>query len=414
MGSVWPAAGSSAGLRRSRENRARACQLFSGRADASGTPDAATVAMDSIQRLLSLGQSVWLDFLDRDLLRNHKLVRMVRHDGLRGLTSNPTIFQKALAIGGAYDDDIRNAHREETNAHVLERAMVHDLQAACDALRPAYESTGGADGFASIEVSPLLAHDTEGSVGEARRLWHKVARPNLMVKIPATHEGIAAIFRCLCEGININITLLFSVARYGEVHDAYVRALEERVARGEPIDRIASVASFFVSRVDTKVDKALDAVHGTEAMRARALRGHVAIANAKIAYEAWEETTKGARYAALARAGARPQRLLWASTSTKDPAYDDLYYVEALVGRDTVDTMTLATFEVYQHRGDPRPSLSERREEAHRELEELADLGIDFDVIAKELEDDGVRSFADAFRTSLEGIAEKRRRLSAA
>src|SRR5262245_18372232 len=297
--------------------------------------------MNPIAQLVDLGQSPWLDFLDIDLIRTGELDRLIGA-GLRGVTSNPTIFQKALS-SGSYDTDLRTAHPGATDAHVLERWMVRDIQLACDRLRPVYDREGGRDGFASIEVSPLLAHDVEGTVAEAERLWHKVARPNVLIKIPATREGVQAIFRTLGDGINVNVTLLFSVERYLEVVDAYMAALEGRIARKLPIATIASVASFFVSRVDTKVDKALDALKGPLAERGKKLRGRIAIANAKIAYAKLGMVTATERFARLGASGARPQRLLWASTSSKDPAYDDLHYVDALVGKDTIATMTKET-----------------------------------------------------------------------
>jgi transaldolase len=372
-----------------------------------------------MKQLLEHGQAVWLDFLDRDLLRSGKLRRLIAEEGLRGLTSNPTIFQKALAQGDAYASDFRRAKANIDDAAILERIMVADLTAACDELRPLYDETGGADGFASIEVSPLVAHDTEGSIREARRLWREVNRPNLMVKIPATGEGVPAIERCLAAGININITLLFSVPRYLDVVEAHLRALEARVSRDEPVDRIASVASFFVSRVDTEVDKALADLtkgEGARAERARALQGRIAIANAKIAYADFERIGASERWKQLAARGARPQRLLWASTTPKNPAYDALHYVAPLIGSETIDTMTEETIEALARvpeRTPLRPSVTEDRDRAHRDLADLAALGIDLAAIAKKLEEDGVRAFGESFQKTLREIATKRRATAA-
>lgn len=370
--------------------------------------------MNPIHRLWELGQSAWLDFIDRALLTSGELTRMIERDGLRGLTSNPTIFQKSIAASADYDDFIRAASSAESDVDVLGRLMVRDLTLACDALRPVYESSEGADGFASIEVAPSLARDTAGSIEQARRLWKQVARPNLMVKIPGTREGLPAIERCLAEGININITLLFSVPRHLEVVDAYLRALEARVARNEPIDRIASVASFFVSRVDTKVDKALDALSGSKKECGRPLRGRIAIANAKRAYDQFEHILVGERWQRLADRGARPQRLLWGSTSSKDPAYPELYYVEALIGAHTVDTMTPECFRAFLDHGSPERRLADGREVAEQQIAGLATLGLDLEEAARELEEEGVAAFAASFDRAIDSIATKRRKLQAA
>jgi transketolase len=359
--------------------------------------------MNRIQRLAELGQSAWLDDLDRRLLTSGDFRRMVEQDGLRGVTSNPTIFQKAIASSDDYDALIREAAPGESDASILERIMVRDLTLACDELRPAFERSNGADGFASIEVDPLVADDTTAQIEQATRLWRAVDRPNLMVKIPATAAGVPAIETCLACGININVTLLFSVERYREVTLAFLSALEQRVRAGEPIDRLCSVASFFVSRVDTKVDKLLDAMPG-----ARELRGKIAIANAKLAYEEYERTIASDRWKALAAKGARPQRVLWGSTSPKDPAYGDTYYIDALIGRDTVDTMTQECFRAFLDHGKPEPRLDRGREEAHREIEALAELRIDFSKVTEALEREGVEKFAESYRKSLKAIADKR------
>jgi transaldolase len=370
--------------------------------------------MNTIEGLRACGQSVWLDFLDRKLLDSGDLDTLVKTAGLHGLTSNPTIFQKAIAASNAYDDLVGSAARDEPDSSVLERLMVRDIRAACDRLRPVYDRSGGADGVASLEGSPAAAFDTEQSMVEARRLWDAVERPNVMVKIPGTKEGLVAIERCLASGININITLLFSVRRYLEVALAYLSALETRTAEGKPIDRVASVASFFVSRVDTKVDKALDALEPNSGTRARALRGHIAIANSKLAYAEYESIVRSERWKALAAQRSRPQRLLWASTSPKDPAYPDTYYAEALVGPDTVDTMTLECLRAYLDHGHPEVRLDKAVTLARQEVSSLAAFGIDLASIELDLEKEGVASFADSYQRALETIRDRRRHLSAA
>ncbi|WP_146651870.1 transaldolase [Labilithrix luteola] len=359
-----------------------------------------------IHRLEDLGQSVWLDFLDRKLLTSGELEQLIS-EGLRGMTSNPTIFQKAISGSSDYDTAIRSAAASESDASVLERLMVRDLTLACDKLRPVYDGSDGADGFASIEVAPTLAGETAASIEAASRLWGAVNRPNLMVKIPGTRAGLRAIESCLTHGININVTLLFSVSRYREIIEAHLRALEHRVSRGEPIDRIASVASFFVSRVDTKVDKALDGL--TVPGDALSLKGKIAIANAKLAFEEYETILASQRWKTLADKGARPARLLWASTSTKNPAYPPLLYVEALIGPRTVDTVTPETFRTYTEQGQPEPRIRRDLGQAHAQMELLARHGIDFEEVAAQLETEGVASFVDSFTKLLQCIADKRR-----
>jgi transaldolase len=386
--------------------------------------------MHTIQRLGELGQSVWLDFLDHELLVSRELDRLIAEDGLRGLTSNPTIFQKAIAATHDYDELVRAASASESSAAVFERLAVAEVGRACDALRGTYEATCGADGFASIEVSPHAAGSTLESIAEARRLWSSVGRPNVMVKIPGTRAGLGAIERCLAEGINVNVTLLFSVERYREVAHAYLRALEAGVAAGKPIERLASVASFFVSRVDTKVDKALDALVApaaraplatratratpearpeAERSRAAGLRGRCAIANARLAFVESERILTSERWRRLAAEGARPQRLLWASTSPKDPAYPDLYYAEALICAGSVDTMTKDTLRAYVDHGRPEPRLERSDADELDPAPALAALGLDFAAMMQELEDEGVRSFAASYDQAVAAIASKRR-----
>jgi transaldolase len=365
--------------------------------------------MNRIRRLEELGQSVWLDYLDRELLVSGRLERMIEHEGLRGLTSNPTIFEKAIASSNHYDALIRSAPPSESDANVLERLMVRDLTLACDRFRPLYESSDGADGLASIEVAPACADDAAASVEQASRLWSAVNRPNLMVKIPGTPAGLVAIESCLAHGININITLLFGVPRYREVIEAFLRGLEHRVKTGRTVDRIASVASFFVSRVDAKVDRALSLLPNALQGGGGALRGQIAIANAKLAYDEFEQIFSTDRWKALAAKGARPQRLLWASTTPKDPAYSELYYVEALIGPQTVDTMTPQTLRAYLEHGEPDARLLRDRARAQELMAALKPLNIDFGQIADLLEREGVASFAESYGKALKSIADKRK-----
>jgi transaldolase len=365
-----------------------------------------------LKKLCELGQSVWYDYIRRDLYAGPELKRLIEEDGLSGMTSNPTIFQKAIAETDLYDEAIRRLSAEGRSAGALFEALaVEDVRGAADVFRPVFDRAGGNDGFVSIEVSPGLANDTQGSIVEARRLWRACDRPNVMVKIPGTAAGVPAIRACLAEGININITLLFSVARHREVMEAYLAAMEDRLKAGQPVDRIRSVASYFVSRVDTLVDKKLDtiAAGGTadERKRARALRGKVAIANAKLAYEAFEQTFAADRFRKLAARGVQRQRPLWASTSTKDPSYPPLYYVEALVAPDSVDTMPPETFATYRKEGDPKVRIHDDLPAAREAFRELAALGVEERAVSAELEKEGVQKFADSFDRAVKAVEEK-------
>lgn len=365
--------------------------------------------MNAIQRLSEQGQSVWLDFIDRRLLTSGELRRLVQRDGIRGVTSNPTIFQKAIAGSQDYDALIRDAAPSDSEEVVLERLMVRDVTAACDELRAVYDETDHRDGFVSIEVDPRVANDSGASVERAVRMFGAVQRPNVMVKLPGTRAGLIAIESCLAHGLNVNVTLLFSLSRYREVIEAYLRALEARAARGLPLDDVASVASFFVSRVDTAVDRALDALPNAIRGAAGDLRGQIGIANARLAYEEYQKLFRGPRWEALAAKGARPQRLLWASTATKDPAYDDLHYAEALVGKDTVDTMTRETLRTYLERGAPKERLVAERGSARGAVDALAPLSIDLERITETLEDEAVAAFTASYEKALKAIAEQRR-----
>ena len=372
-----------------------------------------------LKGLTELGQSVWYDYIRRDLVTGGGLAKLIAEDGLRGMTSNPTIFQKAIAETELYDEQIRQLGRSGRGTfEIFEGLEVTDVRKAADVFRPVYEETGGEDGFVSIEVGPHLARDTAGSIAEAKRLWGECDRPNVMVKIPGTSEGVPAIRQCVADGVNINITLLFSVAMYREVMEAYLSAMEERVAAGRPVDRLRSVASFFVSRVDSNVDKKLDAIAraegGERSQRARALRGKLAIANARLAYVAFEEIFRGSRFSHLAQRGVALQRPLWASTSTKDPAYPDLYYIEALVAPDSVDTIPPETFAAYRDHGDPKVRIHDDLDGARAAFEEIARLGIDQAQVFRELEEEGVRKFSESYDSLMKTLQEKEKTVGAA
>jgi len=367
--------------------------------------------MNPLLRLRAQGQSVWLDYIKRDLLHDGGLARLVREDGLRGVTSNPTIFEKA--IGGSVDYDraitttLDDAPRV-TGKALFERLAVDDIQQAADILRPVFDEADGADGFVSLEVAPDLAHDAPRTVDEARRLWTMVARPNVMIKVPGTPAGERAIETLIGEGINVNVTLLFSLQQYEAVSGAYIRGLRgRRDPRG-----VASVASFFVSRVDTAVDAALDAI-GTPS--ASALRGSIAVANARMAYRRFEEIFRGEPFAALARRGGRPQRPLWASTGTKNPAYSDVLYVEELIGPDTVNTMPPVTVDAFRHHGTVRgATLREGLDAADAAFERLRALGVDMARVTERLQDEGVKAFEASFTSLLQTLEAKREALVSA
>ena len=368
--------------------------------------------------LLAQGQSVWQDDISRQMLQNGKLAERIETVGIRGVTSNPTIFQKAIAGSDAYDEEIKSLLGEgKSAAEIFQTVAVKDIQDACDLFRPIYDSSNGEDGFVSIEVLAELARDTQGTIENARVLWKAVDRPNLMVKVPGTDEGAPAIEALLTEGININITLLFSIANYERVALAYINALEARKAKGEPIDRLASVASFFVSRVDTLADKKIDeklAAGGTETMGLEKLKGKVAVANAQLAYEKFVELFTSDRFKALADAGARVQRPLWASTGTKNKAYSDVLYVETLIGPHTVNTMPLATMEAFLDHGTVARTVDADFDAAHGVIDDLAAAGISLDEITKQLEDDGIETFVKSYDDLLAGVQGKREALAAA
>ncbi len=369
----------------------------------------ATRTLTTLRALLKQGQSVWLDDLSREATRSGALAALIAA-GLRGETSNPTIFEHALETGTAYDQTVRRlAALGKDDAAIFEAIAVEDVGEAADLFRPVYDATGGADGFVSIEVSPGLARDTEGSVSEARRLWAEVDRPNVMIKIPGTREGWPAIERCLVDGVNINITLLFAVEHYWAVAEAYLKALEARLAAGQPVRRLASVASFFVSRVDTEADKRFERWGD----RFRDLKGTIAVANARLAYAAFLEITRSARWRALAARGARVQRPLWASTGTKNAAYSDVLYVDSLIGPDTITTVPPETLERFEDHGTVKRTLTDDAlADGRRRMEALAAGGIDFADVNRVLEDEGIEKFAASYRGVLAVIAERRKQLA--
>jgi transaldolase/glucose-6-phosphate isomerase len=371
--------------------------------------------MNPVKELETHGQSVWLDFLARGFVAKGELKKLIDTDGIKGVTSNPSIFEKAIGSSDEYDGAIGSALKKGDRpvADLFEHLAVEDIQHAADVLRPAYDRLKGEDGFVSLEVSPYLAMDTKGTIAEARRLWKDVHRKNLMVKVPATAEGLPAIERLTGEGISINITLLFSQKVYIEVAQAYLAGLEKYVAGGGDPSHVASVASFFVSRIDTAVDKQLDekiarANDPSEKERLAALKGKVAIANAKLAYQEYKRLFSGARWEKLAAKGAKPQRLLWASTGTKNKEYSDVLYVEELIGPNTVNTVPPATLDAFRDHGKVRDSLEENIEEAKHVLAELERSGVSLDATTAELVKDGVKLFADAADKLYGAVAHKR------
>ena len=361
------------------------------------------MARSRLHELSEHGVSVWIDFLSRELLETDELERLMDDDAVVGVTSNPTIFQKALATGDWYDDELRGAlGRHEDPKEIFLELAVEDVRRACDLLRPVWDATDRLDGYVSLEVDPDLAYDREATYEEATRLHELVARPNVFVKIPGTIPGLGAIEDSIAAGRSINVTLIFSLQRHAEVMEAYVRGLERLVEAGGDPTRVASVASFFVSRVDTEADRRLAELGRQD------LQGRLAIANAKLAYEQYLAVFAEARWEALAAQGARPQRCLWASTSTKNPAYRDVLYVEELIGPNTVNTMPLETIEAFQDHGIVRDTLTEGIDDARALLVELGEAGVDYDDVVEVLEREGVEKFAESFAELLEGIEAKR------
>lgn len=352
-------------------------------------------------KLHALGQSIWLDYIRRDLISSGELSRLIAKDGLRGITSNPAIFEHSITGSDEYNEDIRAmAHHEKSVMEIYEELSQGDVQRAADVFRPLYDSTDAADGYVSLEVNPHLAHDARGTIKEARRLWAALNRPNVFIKVPATNEGLTAIRQLITEGINVNVTLLFGLPRYRQVVEAYLAGLEARAAQGEPLQHVASVASFFVSRIDQLVDPLLEAciaLGGELAETARNARGQVAIASAKGAYQIYKEIFGSQRFKNLANKNARVQRPLWASTGSKNPNYGDIKYVEALIGADTINTLPVETLAAYRDHGDPKARIEVDVEQAGLLLARLPQLGINIDKVAQQLEGEGVEKFIKPF-----------------
>ena len=359
--------------------------------------------MTKIEQVAELGQAIWLDYIDRDLFVTGGLRGLVE-DGIRGVTSNPTIFERAIADSADYLEELTEAARaNETAEGIYEILVLDDIRTGLGILRPVYERTGGLDGYVSLEVDPLLAEDTESTIAQARRLFNEIDRPNLLIKVPATSAGIPAIEQLISEGINVNVTLIFSQDHYEAAAKAYIRGLEKRVDQGEDVLHCASVASLFISRMDTAVDALLEEKGETK------LQGKIGIANAKLIYQRFLDIFSGERWEALAAQGARVQRPLWASTSTKNPAYPDTMYVERLIGPDTVNTMPPRTLEAFRDHGMVAATVRNGMWEAEDYMARLDALGIDIDAVAEELQDEGVKKFADSFQSLLETIEEERK-----
>jgi transaldolase len=372
------------------------------------------VTDNPLRRISEHGQSIWLDNLTRGMLQSGALKRLIDEDGISGVTSNPAIFNKAMTKGTDYDGQIRSlAEQGKSAGEIYEALAIRDIQAACDLFRPVFDAANGTDGFVSLEVSPHLARDTAGTADEARRLWGEVNRPNVLIKIPGTPEGIPAIQQCLAQGINVNITLLFSLEAYGNVMEAHLKAMETRKEKGEPLATVASVASFFLSRIDTLVDERLDAMkeRGEHAEEAAALRGKAAIASARIAYQMWKKTYDGPRWEALAGAGARVQKPLWASTSTKDPAYPDVLYVETLIGPHTINTLPDSTVDAFRDHGTVEDTVENAIEEQHAVLKRLEAIGISMRKVTDTLVEEGIVKFSDPFDALVRDLDAKRKSL---
>ncbi len=383
--------------------------------------DSGNPAQNPLKELIKFGQSVWLDYIRRDLFTSGELKRLIEQDGLRGMTSNPSIFEKAIAGSDLYAQTLADLEkRKDLDAKGrYEELAIKDIQDAADFLKPVYQQTNKRDGYVSLEVSPYLAHKTQETLDEARRLWKRVGRENLMVKVPGTPEGIPAFQQLISEGININVTLLFAFDVYVRVAEAYIAGLEAFAKSGGDVSRIASVASFFISRIDTLVDGEIDAKLKTSTSPAdqallRSLHGKVAIANGKLTYQRYKQIFSGPRWDALASRGAQTQRVLWASTSTKNPKYSDVYYVEELIGPDTVDTIPPATFDAFRDHGKPRASLEENVQAAQETMQGLEKVGISMKAATDKLTDDGVKQFSDAFDKLLDAVKQHAAKAGAA
>jgi len=369
------------------------------------------MSSNPLKQLGTLGQSIWLDYIRRDLMSSGGLRRLIEEDGLRGMTSNPSIFEKAIVESHDYDEDIRAMALKGKDAEATyETISQRDVQSAADEFRLLYDRTDGQDGYVSLEVNPHLAHDTKGTVKEARRLWAALNRPNVFIKVPATADGLPVIQELISQGINVNVTLLFGLPRYRQAAEAYIAGIEARAAQGKPMKHVASVASFFVSRIDALVDPLLEklaAQGGKQADLAKKTRGQVAIASAKMAYQIYKEIFGSDRFKKLAAQGARVQRLLWASTGTKNPDYSDVKYIEALIGPDTVNTAPIKTLDAYRDHGEPKARLEQDVSQARWVLERLPELGIGIDNITRQLEDEGVEKFNQPFDKLMETLAQR-------
>jgi len=360
------------------------------------------MVQNKLTQIQGFGQSIWLDFFDREILNSGKLKKMIEEDGISGVTSNPSIFQKAISSSSDYDEDIRLLFQTKRNYDAVFFSLaVKDIKRAADLFKPIHKKTNGLDGFVSIEVSPRLAHDTERTIRQARELWKAVNRKNVMIKIPATAEGLPAIRKCIGEGININITLLFGLPRYEEVTEAYISGLYDRLAANESIGQVTSVASFFLSRIDVLIDPILQ-TNGHDD-----LKGQVAIASAKQAYKVFRDIFSGDRFKALERKGAKRQRVLWASTGTKDPTFNDVKYVSALIGPETINTITMETLAAFRDHGCPENRLEEDMDQAAKVLQSLKASNIDIDVLTQKLEDEGIEKFNKAYDEVIEAIKTK-------
>jgi len=361
---------------------------------------------NKLKSIQDLGQSIWLDFFDRKIMDTGKLKKLIDDDGIRGVTANPSIFEKAINSSSDYEKDIMVLSKQKgSNEDTFFSLAVIDIKRAADFFKLVYEETNGADGFVSIEVSPHLAHDTEGTIRQARELWDAINRKNVMIKIPGTAEGLPAIRKCISEGININITLLFGLPRYKQVTDAYILGLEDRIKANQPIDQIASVASFFLSRIDVLIDPLLEE-KGLDKMK-----GEVAIASAKKAYEIYKEVFNSERFKNLEAKGAKRQRVLWASTSSKDPLFSDVKYVEALIGPDTINTIPIETLEAFNDHGQAESHLEDDLDKATHLLMQLKEKEIDINTITQQLEDEGIEKFNKAYDKLLEAIENQKRQV---
>ncbi|WP_417369162.1 transaldolase [Gelidibacter japonicus] len=363
--------------------------------------------MNPLNKIQQHGQSIWLDLLDREIMNTGKLQSLIDDDDLRGLTSNPSIFEKAISGSADYDDDIANLSKnEDNNSAIFFDMAIADIQRAADIFKPVFDKTEGKDGFVSLEVSPYLALDTDGTIEQARELWKKVNRKNVMIKIPGTKQGLPAIRECLREGININVTLLFGLPRYREITEAFMGGLEDRLKEGHSIKDVASVASFFLSRIDVMVDPML------KEKNADHLVGEIAIASAKKAYQIYLDMIASDRYKKLAAKGAQTQRVLWASTSAKDPSFSDVKYVEPLIGKDTINTLPMETIDAFRDHGKVADTITKDIDSANKAMDDLKNLGIDIETITQRLENEGIEKFNKAYEQLLKSIADQKRKKS--